>query len=40
MNSSDHPEDNWVWSPQGEIDMHIPEKWGFVRFLSDGGASR
>ena len=30
---SDHPEDNWVWSPQGEIDMHIPEMWGFVRFV-------
>ena len=30
---SDHPEDNWVWSPQGEIDMHMPEKWGVVRFV-------
>jgi len=29
---SDHPEDNWVWSPQGEIDMHIPSRWGIVRF--------
>lgn len=37
---SDHPEDNWVWSPQGEIDMHIPEKWGVVRFVADRGASR
>jgi hypothetical protein len=26
------PEHNWVWSPQGLIDMHVPEKWGFVRF--------
>lgn len=26
------PEDNWVWSPQGIIDMHRPEKWGFVQF--------
>ena len=25
-------EDNWVWSPQGIIDMHRPEKWGFVQF--------
>lgn len=25
-------EDNWVWSPQGKVNMHIPEKWGFVRF--------
>ena len=26
------PEDNWVWSPQGVVNMHVPEKWGFVRF--------
>jgi hypothetical protein len=25
-------EDNWVWSPQGVIDMHRPEKWGYVQF--------
>jgi hypothetical protein len=25
-------EDNWVWSPQGIIDMHRPEKWGIVQF--------
>ena len=25
-------EDNWVWSPQGIIDMHRPEKWGYVQF--------
>lgn len=25
-------EDNWVWSPQGAIDMHIPERWGYLRF--------
>jgi hypothetical protein len=25
-------EDNWVWSPQGVINMHVPEQWGFVRF--------
>ena len=23
---------NWVWSPQGVINMHVPEKWGTVRF--------
>jgi hypothetical protein len=27
-----HPEDNWVWSPQGVIDMHRPSRWGFVQF--------
>jgi hypothetical protein len=26
-------EDNWVWSPQGVIDMHRPEKWGWVYFM-------
>ncbi len=25
-------EDNWVWSPQGVVNMHIPEHWGHVRF--------
>ena len=28
----DTPEDNWVWSPQGVVDMHRPERWGFVQF--------
>ncbi len=26
------PEDNWVWSPQGVINMHVPETWGFLQF--------
>ena len=26
------PESNWVWSPQGAINMHMPERWGFVQF--------
>ncbi len=26
------PEDNWVWSPQGTINMHMPERWGYVQF--------
>lgn len=25
-------EHNWVWSPQGLIDMHRPERWGYVQF--------
>ncbi|WP_426342875.1 carbohydrate-binding family 9-like protein [Pseudoduganella sp. S-14] len=25
-------EDNWVWSPQGLIDMHVPGRWGYLRF--------
>ncbi|SHK28669.1 carbohydrate-binding family 9-like protein [Rhodothermus profundi] len=26
------PESNWVWSPQGVINMHLPERWGYVQF--------
>ncbi|WP_165073900.1 M61 family metallopeptidase [Paludisphaera rhizosphaerae] len=26
------PEDNWVWSPQGVVDMHRPESWGYLQF--------
>ncbi|MCF6216964.1 MAG: carbohydrate-binding family 9-like protein [Emcibacter sp.] len=29
------PEYNWVWSPQGVINMHEPEKWGYVYFSSE-----
>jgi Carbohydrate family 9 binding domain-like len=25
-------EHNWVWSPQGVINMHRPESWGYVQF--------
>ncbi len=25
-------EHNWVWSPQGLIDMHRPEQWGTIQF--------
>jgi hypothetical protein len=31
-------EDNWVWSPQGKINMHLPEHWGNVEFV--GGKAR
>lgn len=27
------PEENWVWSPTGRVDMHMPERWGFLRFV-------
>jgi len=34
------PEDNWVWSPQGLINMHYPERWGYLSFAAAGaGAS-
>jgi hypothetical protein len=26
------PEHNWVWSPQGVINMHRPETWGYLQF--------
>ena len=26
------PENNWVWSPTGFVNMHMPEQWGFVQF--------
>jgi len=29
---ANRPEHNWVWSPQGVIDMHQPERWGTVQF--------
>jgi hypothetical protein len=28
------PEDNWIWSPPGVVDMHRPEMWGLVQFSS------
>ena len=36
-------EDNWVWSPQGVIDMHRPQRWGYVEFtteITEGGGER
>jgi hypothetical protein len=30
-----YPEDNWVWSPTGVINMHYPELWGFVLFAEE-----
>ena len=30
------PEYNWVWSPTGVINIHLPEKWGYVYFSSKG----
>jgi len=28
----DTKEDNWVWSPQGVVNMHRPETWGYIQF--------
>ncbi|WP_373229778.1 carbohydrate-binding family 9-like protein [Cohnella sp.] len=30
-----YPEDNWVWSPMGIVNMHYPELWGYVFFTND-----
>ena len=29
------PEHNWVWSAQGVIDMHFPERWGYLQFSNN-----
>lgn len=29
------PEDNWVWSPQYHINMHMPEYWGYLIFSEE-----
>ncbi len=31
--------DNWVWSPQGVIDMHMPERWGYVQFSGEAAGA-
>jgi hypothetical protein len=31
-------EDNWVWSPQGVVDMHRPEMWGLLQFTKQESA--
>ncbi len=35
-NGNNLPEDNWIWSPIGVINMHYPEKWGFLFFTENG----
>lgn len=32
------PEHNWVWSPQGVINMHFPERWGYLFFSKSSEA--
>ena len=29
------PEHNWVWSPQGVVNMHYPERWGYLIFSGE-----
>ncbi|MGI4833744.1 MAG: carbohydrate-binding family 9-like protein [Janthinobacterium lividum] len=33
------PEHNWVWSPQGVINMHYPERWGYLQFTRRAGTT-
>jgi hypothetical protein len=33
------PEHNWVWSAQGAVNMHMPERWGYVQFSSAAAGS-
>jgi hypothetical protein len=35
----DLPEHNWVWSPQGVINMHYPERWGYLQFTRQPGTT-
>jgi hypothetical protein len=35
----DRREDNWVWSPQHVIDMHRPERWGYLQFSTHTAGS-
>ncbi|RZL16752.1 MAG: hypothetical protein EOO62_00270, partial [Hymenobacter sp.] len=35
----DLPEHNWVWSPQGVINMHYPERWGYLQFTRQAGTT-
>ncbi len=33
--NSNIPDENyWAWSPQGTVNMHIPEKWGYLHFTN------
>jgi hypothetical protein len=38
-NGKDLPEHNWVWSPQGVINMHYPERWGYLQFTRRAGTT-
>jgi len=35
VTNKDRKEDNWVWSAQGVINMHYPERWGLAQFSSN-----
>lgn len=33
-------EGNWVWAPQGKVDMHQPERWGVLEFVGEAPKGR
>jgi hypothetical protein len=35
LNGKHIPENNWVWSPIGLVNMHYPERWGFLHFVQN-----
>ena len=35
-----YPEHNWVWSPTGKINMHMPETWGYLQFSKEKVGSK
>ena len=33
------PEENWVWTPTGRIDMHMPDRWAYLQFSDQKAGS-
>ena len=29
----DGPAENWVWNPTGKVNMHLPDRWGYLHFV-------
>lgn len=40
LKKANTPEHNWVWSPQGLVAMHYPERWGYLFFSNTDGDIR
>ena len=38
-NPGTEAEDNWVWSTQGQVAMHLPERWGILQFTTQPSSS-
>ena len=35
-----NPGDNWLWAPLGIVDVHQPERWGYIQFAVRGTSCR